>query len=164
MSRLLLPVLIIIRTLIMCMLFYYRSWINFTVLFRPARSRKVGRVWEMAPCGVSLLLASEAKLGRALQTTRRHFCRARFFLFCFFFCVSLVYSAARRRCFSCHFRRVRFLFLFHYFGFDCLTAYKEALAELSFARSLLGGFGFASLYSSQTSAVCLATYLNLNLV
>lgn len=81
MSRLLLPVLIIIRTLIMCMLFYYRSWINFTVLFRPARSRKVGRVWEMAPCGASLLLASEAKLGRALQTTRRHFCRTRFFFF-----------------------------------------------------------------------------------
>lgn len=109
MSRLLLPVLIIIRTLIMCMLFYYRSWINFTVLFRPARSRKVGRVWEMAPCGASLLLASEAKLGRALQTTRRRLLPNKVF---FFFRVSLVYSAARRRCFSCHFRRVRFFIFF----------------------------------------------------
>lgn len=159
MSRLLLPVLIIIRTLIMCMLFYYRSWINFTVLFRPARSRKVGRVWEMAPCGVSLLLASEAKLGRALQTTRRNFCRTRFF----FVRLSRLFCRTSSLLFV-SFPPRPFLFLFHYFGFDCLTAYKEALAELSFARSLLGGFGFASLYSSQTSAVCLATYLNLNLV
>lgn len=164
MSRLLLPVLIIIRTLIMCMLFYYRSWINFTVLFRPARSRKVGRVWEMAPCGASLLLASEANLGRALQTTRRRLLPNKVV---FFFRVSLVYSAARRRCFSCHFRRVRFFFFYFFFIILVLIAWRltKRLWQNSLStRSLLGGFGFASLYSSQTSAVCLATYLNLNLV
>lgn len=36
-----------------------------------------------------------------------------------------------------------------FFFLNCVTDYKEALAKLFFTRSLLGGFGFASLYSSQ---------------
>lgn len=46
-----LPVLIIIRMLIMCMLFYYGSWINFTVLFSRTRSHKVAGVRDDSLCG-----------------------------------------------------------------------------------------------------------------